>query len=372
MWQNIKDGLEVRIGLSELIDGKLKQFRIPTDTNIFYTIGIVTLVAYVIQAVTGYFLLMYYVPHSDYAFNSVQKIMTVIPYGWFVRMIHVVVSNLMVALAFIHLISIFFMGAYKRPREYTWLMGGLLLLITMTFCLSGYLLPWSQRSYWATTIVTNIPTAFPAIGEALTTLLRGGDSVSGITLTRFFSVHVGFLPPLFLAFVGLHIFLVWRIGLSVPPFSKSADEEKLWRERSMESENEFSKMIYSKTYPFYPNFLLREVGMTMLFLSITFLIISFMPTLFLPEAATTPADPLKTPLHIKPEWYFLAPYQIMRMIPNKFLGISIQLIAIIVFLAWPFLDTKEERNVLKRPLLLILFVALLALWVLLTLWGRYS
>jgi ubiquinol-cytochrome c reductase cytochrome b subunit len=364
MWQKIKDGIDLRIGLNELIDSKLREYSVPGDTNIFYTIGIVTVVAYMIQAVTGYFLLMYYVPHSDHAFQSIQDIMTVIPYGWFIRMIHIVVSNMMVALVFIHLISIFFMGNYKKPREMTWLAGGFLLLITLAFCLSGYLLPWSQRSYWATTIVTNIPTAFPVIGDFAATILRGGDSISGVTLPRFFSLHVGFLPPLFLAIVGLHIFLVWRIGLSVPPFSSSAGEEKPW--------TGYSKVKYSNSYPFYPNFVLKEVSMILLFLTVTFFIMSFMPTLFLPEAATTPADPLKTPPNIKPEWYFLAPYQMLKMIPNKFLGISIQLIAIVVFMFWPWMDKRDERNITKRPLVLTIFLFLSVLWVVLTFWGRYS
>ena len=364
MWQKLKDGIDLRIGLNELIDSKLRGYRVPGDTNIFYTIGIVTVVAYMIQAVTGYFLLMYYVPHPDHAFQSIQDIMTVIPYGWFVRMIHIVAANLMVALVFIHLVSIFFMGNYKKPREMTWLAGGVLLLITLGFCLSGYLLPWSQRSYWATTIVTNIPTAFPVIGDFAATILRGGGSVSGVTLTRFFSLHVGFLPPLFLSIVGLHIFLVWRIGLSVPPSSPSAKEQKPW--------TGYTKVNYSKSYPFYPDFVLKESSMILLFLTVTFLIMSFLPTLFLPETATTPADPLRTPANIKPEWYFLAPYQMLKVVPNKFLGISIQIIAIVVFMIWPWIDSGDERNITKRPVLLTLFLFLAVLWVVLTFWGRYS
>lgn len=364
MWEKIKNGLDERIGLSELLDVQFNQRKVPSDTNVFYAMGIVTMVAYVIQAITGYFLLIYYIPHSEHAFGSIQDIMTVIPYGWFIRMVHIVAANLMVALLFIHVISNFFMGSYKKPREITWLVGGCILLITLAFCLSGYLLPWSQRSYWATTIVTNIPTAFPVVGDFVAHLLRGGDTISGITLNRFFSLHVGFLPPIFLTLLGIHIFVVWRIGLSVPGFSKSAAEEEPW--------SGYRHVTYSRSYPFYPNFLLREVSMVMLFLAITFLIISFLPTLFLPEAATTPADPLKTPAHIKPEWYFLAPYQMLKIIPNKFLGISLQIIAIVVFLFWPFIDSKEERNLLKRPAMLVAFLLLVSFWVVLTVWGRYS
>lgn len=364
MWQKIREGLNLRIGFSNLVDSSLKEHRVPGDTNIFYTIGIVTLVAYFTMAITGYFLLMYYVPHTDHAFSSVQNIMTNISYGWLIRMIHIVASNLMVALVFIHLISIFFMGNYKKPREATWLAGGLLLLVTLLFSLSGYLLPWSQRSYWATTIVTNLPTAFPVIGDMIANVLRGGETISGVTLTRFFSLHVGFLPPIFMAIIGLHIFLVWRIGLSVSPFSKSAEDEKPW--------TEYSRTTYSDSYPFYPNFVMKEVSMVMLFFAIIFFIISFFPTLFIPEAANTPANPLRTPTDIKPEWYFLAPYQMLKLIPNKFFGISVQLAAIFTFLLWPFFDTGEEKNIMKRPALLGVFIIFLAAWFALTFWGRYS
>lgn len=364
MWEKIKKGIEIRIGLEELISNSLKKYRVPKDTNIFYTLGIITVVAYMIQAVTGYFLLIYYVPHSEHAFNSIQDIMNNAPFGWLIRMMHIVVSNLMVVIILLHIISLFVMGSYKKPRELTWLAGGCLLLVTLAFCLSGYLLPWSQRSYWATTIVTNMPTAFPVIGDFIAKGLRGGDYVSGITLTRFFAFHVAFLPPLFLLIVGLHIFLVTRIGLTTPPFNKSAEEEKPW--------TEYRHVSHPNSYPFYPNFLLKEVVMIMVFFVVTFFVISFMPTLFIPEAANTPADPLKTPAYIKPEWYFLAPYQMLKLIPNKFFGISLQLILIGIFLLWPFFDKKEERNILKRPLLLVVFFLSILLWVILTVWGRYS
>ncbi len=364
MWEKIKKGIESRIGLKELLSASLKKYRVPGDTNIFYTLGIVAAVAYMIQAVTGYFLLIYYIPHSEHAFNSIQEIMSTVPYGWLIRMVHVVVSNLMVVIILLHIVSLFIMGSYKKPREITWLLGGGLLIITLIFCLSGYLLPWSQRSYWATTIVTNMPTAFPVIGDFLAKGLRGGDYVSGITLTRFFAIHVAFLPPLFLLIVVLHIFLVTRIGLSAPSFSKSAEEEKPW--------TEFRHASYQDSYPFYPRFFLKEVFMIMVFLTMTFFIISFMPTLFIPEAANTPADPLKTPVHIKPEWYFLAPYQMLKLIPNKFFGIVLQIILTGIFLLWPFFDSKEERNIVKRPLLLGVFLLTAALWVILTIWGRYS
>jgi len=364
MCKKIINGINARIGLDDLIENRLKGYRIPKETNVFYTLGIVALFAYMLQAVSGYFLVMYYVPHPDYAFSSTQTIMNTVPFGWLVRMVHIVASNLMLIVLFMHLLSIFIMGSYKKPREITWIAGGLLILVTLAFCLSGYLLPWSQRSYWATTIATSIPTALPpVIADFIVTILRGGENVSAATLNRFFALHVAFLPPLFLFIVGLHIFMVWRIGLSTTPFGNAAEEET-W--------TEYKRADYKSNYPFFPNFVLKEAFMISIFLAITFFIISFFPTIFLPGAANTPADPLNTPAHIKPEWYFLAPYQMLRLIPNKFFGISIQIIFVGIFLFWPFIDVKKERNILKRPLLLGFIIVLLAAWAVLTVWGRYS
>jgi len=353
MWQKLKEGFEERVGLQSLIKTKLRDYRVPQGINIFYTLGIVTLIAYLVQAVSGYFLLIYYIPHPDHAFKSVNDMMNVVPFGWLPRMIHIVVSNLMVVVIILHLISIFVMLSYKKPRELTWVAGVCLFFVTLVFCLSGYLLPWSQRSFWATTIVTNIPTAFPVIGDYVANTLRGGENVSGITLTRFFSLHVGFLPPLFLALVGFHVYLVRSLGLSTPPFSTSEPGT-------------------SSGQPFYPYLFLKQVFMVMLFFVVVFFMITFLPTLFLPEAANTPADPLKTPLRIKPEWYFLAPYQLFKIIPNKFFGITLQVLLAVIFMTWPYLDTKEEKNILRRPLLILFLVIVLAAWAALTIWGRYS
>lgn len=371
MCKKIIDGINARIGLDDLIENRLRGYRIPKETNVFYTLGIVALFAYMIQAVTGYFLMMYYVPHTEHAFSSTQVIMNTVPYGWLVRMVHIVASNLMLIVLFMHLVSIFIMGSYKKPREITWIAGGLLILVTLAFCLSGYLLPWSQRSYWATTIATNIPTAFPVVGDFIANILRGGENVTAITLNRFFALHVAFLPPLFLFIVGLHIFMVWRIGLSTTPFGKHAGEGEAWTE-ARRTDYKSSDQFIKSSYPFLPNFVLKEAFMISVFMAITFFIISFFPTIFLPEAANTPADPLMTPAHIKPEWYFLAPYQMLKLIPNKFFGISIQIILVGIFLIWPFIDTKEERNILKRPVLLSFILLLLAAWAVLTIWGRYS
>ena len=196
MWKNIKNWIEVRIGLDELVRTQLTEYLVPKNINIFYTLGFVALAGFVVQVLTGFLLLTYYVPQPDHAFRSVQNIMVNVPYGWLFRLMHVVGSNLIVIAVGCHLLSVFFMNSYKKPRELTWFAGASMLLITLTFCLSGYLLPWSQLSYWATTIVTNIPSALPYFGDIAVTCLQGGQSVSGVTLGRFFALHVVVLPCL--------------------------------------------------------------------------------------------------------------------------------------------------------------------------------
>jgi ubiquinol-cytochrome c reductase cytochrome b subunit len=361
MMQSIREWLEIRIGLDELIRSQLTEYRVPKNLNLLYTLGMVAMAAFMIQVITGILLLIYYIPQENHAFKSIQMIMNQVPYGWLFRLMHVVGSNLMVAVVLLHMTSVFFLGSYKKPRELTWVVGALLLFTTLTFCLSGYLLQWSQLSYWATTVVTNIPTAFPFCGGFICQLMRGSQNVSQETLSRFFALHVGLLPALLVSLFGLHVFLVRRIGISSPPFH--AERPKEWQK--------FKHVDYPDGPPFYPYFVSREALMIIIFVIVMFGIIAFAPALFLPKDTTLPADPLNTPEHIRPEWYFLAPYQMLKLIPNKFLGIAVQLTLVAVFVLWPFIDRSEEANILKRPLLLALFLGTIAAWIRLTIWGSH-
>ena len=363
MWTKIQNWIEVRIGLDELMRTHLTGYLVPKNLNVFHTLGFVALTGFVVQAVTGLLLLTYYVPHPDHAFGSVQNIMVSVPYGWLFRLIHVMGSNLIVIAVGCHMLSVFFMNSYKKPRELTWFAGACMLLITLTFCLSGYLLPWSQLSYWATTIVTNLPSALPYVGAFAVTCLQGGQNVSGVTLGRFFALHVVVLPSLLLALVSVHLFLVRRIGISSPPFGRNG-EKKPW--------TAFRHEDHPGGIPFFPHFVLKEAYMVMAFFTLIFFIITFAPELFLPADANIPADPYRPPAHIKPEWYFLAPYQMLKLVPNKFLGVSLQIIMVTLFLLWPFFDVKKEDNILKRRALLAFFIAAIIGWAVFTIWGKYS
>jgi len=361
MIRKLRDWLEVRIGLDELIRSQLTEYRVPRNINLFYTLGIVAFVAFVVQSLTGVLLLFYYIPDDKDAFQSVQLIMNHVPYGWLFRLMHVVGSNLMVAVVFLHMISVFFLGSYKKPRELTWVVGALMLMTTMGFCLSGYLLPWSQVSFWATTVVTNIPTAFPFCGELICQILRGSEQVSGATLNRFFALHVALLPALLISLFALHVFLVRRIGISAPPFGREEAED--WKE--------FRHEDHPDGLPFYPHFVSQEAFMVVLYFIIMFAIIAFAPALFLPPDTRIPADPFTTPEHIRPEWYFLAPYEMLKLIPNRFLGIAVQLILVTVFILWPFIDSSEKSNILKKPRLLATFLVTMVVWIGLTIWGSF-
>jgi ubiquinol-cytochrome c reductase cytochrome b subunit len=362
MWEQVKNWMETRIGLDDLVRSQVTEYRVPKNINIFYTLGFVAAAGYLIQVLSGILLLIYYVPHPDHAFKSVQLIMHKVPYGWLFRQMHVVGSNLMIAAIGLHMLTVFAMGNYKRPRELTWVGGALLLFVTIAFGFSGYLLPWTQLSYWATTVVTSIPTAVPVVGDFVAGILRGGDQVTGATLSRFFAFHVSILPPLFMILVGVHLFLIRRIGISATPFGRQAEEKRPW--------TEYHKKSQIDGYPYYPRFFQMDMLMVMVYLAVMFAMITFTPNLFFSEEATIPANALKTPVNIRPEWYLLAPYQMLKVIPNKFLGIIVQLALFLVFLLWPFFDTEKEKNIMKRPVLRSLFLFSFILWLILMFWGR--
>jgi ubiquinol-cytochrome c reductase cytochrome b subunit len=363
MFEGIKNWLEVRIGLDDLKKEYITENRVSRKANYLSTLGFVVLIGIVVQVISGIFLLIYYVPHPDHAFMSVQNIMNKVHFGWLFRLIHVIGSNMIIAAVFLHVLDVFFFGDYKRPRELTWVGGGLLLIVTLTFGMSGNLLPWSQLSYWSTTIVTSMPTAFPIIGGYVSELLRGGDYISGITLNRFFALHVAILPFILLLLIGLHYFFISRTGLAGTSLTLSDEEEEV--------SDEFKKKTHPQGYPYYPDFFQKQVIMVLIYFSVMFFIMTFLPTLFLPADSTIPADPYSTPELIRPAWYFLAPYQALKLIPNKFLGITMLIIFTFIFLMWPFIDTKKEINEMKRPVLRGIFVFLIVLFFVLMYWGKY-
>jgi quinol-cytochrome oxidoreductase complex cytochrome b subunit len=207
--------IDDRLGLSTIYNVTLDR-KVP-KVNWFYTLGSASLFLFVMQAVTGIFLAVYYVPSPKDAYNSIQYIMNDVAFGWLIRGIHHWGATLMVLIVFLHMLRTFYFAAYKFPREITWLTGVILLLATLGMGFTGYLLPWNQRSYWATTVGTEIAGTVPVIGDFMLRVLRGGTDLSGVTLARFFAVHIWVIPAVIIALIGVHLYLVIRLGITSPP-----------------------------------------------------------------------------------------------------------------------------------------------------------
>lgn len=207
--------LDERLGLISIYDLVFDR-KVP-KVNWWFTLGSASLFLFAMQAVTGIFLAVYYVPDPGKAYDSIQYIMDGVAFGWLIRGIHHWGATLMVIFVFVHMLRTFFMGAYKFPREITWLTGVVLLLTTLGMGFTGYLLPWNQRAYWATTVGTEIAGTAPIIGDFILRILRGGTDLSAVTLARFFAVHIWFLPAVIIGLISIHMYLVIRLGISGMP-----------------------------------------------------------------------------------------------------------------------------------------------------------
>lgn len=222
MFANLANWLDERFGWRSVWDTIFRR-KIP-KVNWFYTLGSATLFVAINQAVTGILLTLYYVPSPDHAYETVQFITYELPAGWFIRGLHHYGASAMVILAVLHMLRVIFYGAYKYPREMTWITGVLLLLIVVGFGFTGYLLPWDQKAYWATTVGTRIAGTPPLIGDFILRVMRGGQEISEVTLARFFGVHVWVLPALLFTLIGVHLYLIIRIGISAQPKKGKTDE----------------------------------------------------------------------------------------------------------------------------------------------------
>lgn len=299
---------------------------LPKSIGWFHTLGSMSLFLFFSQVITGILLLIYYRPTVDEAFESVKFITTTAHMGWLYRQVHAWGANLMVIIVFLHMLRTFVTGSFKKPRELTWVIGVFLFVLTLVFGFTGYLLPWNQLAYWATTVGTEIAGSIPVIGEPLKTLLRGGSSVGGETISRFFVVHVIILPWVVFFLVAVHLFLVRLQGIATTePVGK---EEKVKEKEGI---------------PFFPHHVVKE-GIVFYFL----LGILITLCILMPFDLGEKADPLQTPHAIKPEWYFLPMYQVLKYFP-KLTGIFVTSLAPLLLFLWPFLDRSKERHPLKRP-----------------------
>jgi cytochrome b6 len=294
--------------------------------TVWYYLGGMTLFLFVVQAVTGIMLLLYYRPSAENAFESVQFIVTEVQFGWLIRSIHSWSANLLIAVLFVHMFSVYFMRAYRKPRELTWVSGALLLFIAIGFGFSGYLLPWNKLAFFATKVGTEIAGVIPLIGRPLLRFLRGGDDVTGATLTRFFGFHVAVLPAITVVIIAMHLLLVQLHGMSVPSGCEGKNLKRM---------------------KFFPNFFLRDLIGWILAIGLLAALAALFPWELGEKAdAFAPA-----PAGIRPEWYFLFMFQTLKLIPAKILSFDGEVIGILVFaiggLLWllvPFIDRNEGER----------------------------
>jgi cytochrome b6 len=341
-FEKLRAWLDARIGLKDL-EKIARKKEVPVHRHtVWYYLGGMTLFLFMVQVSTGILLLLYYRPSAEEAFESIQFLMAEVQFGWLVRSVHAWAANLMIFTLFVHLFSVLFLKAYRPPREVTWFSGVALMGLAMGFGFTGYLLPWNELAYFATKVGTEITGAVPVMGPFLGRLLRGGDDVTGATLTRFYGIHVAILPLAATALVGLHLYLVQRHGMSVP----------LGVERSGGA---------GRRMPFVPNFMLRDLVGWLAALAMLAALAAFFPA-----ELGRKADPfLPAPAGIKPEWYFMFMFQTLKYLPGEILGIEGEIVGIVGFglaglfvLVVPFLDRRAARGQSGRLFTAIALVAI--------------
>ena len=324
----VRDWLRERLGLDELKHLAEKK-EVPLHRHTFwYYWGGMTLFLFSVQVVTGILLLLYYRPSADEAYESVRFLMTQVSFGWLIRSIHSWSANLMVGALMVHMFSAFLLKAYRPPREGTWLSGMALFGMALAFGFSGYLLPWNELAFFATKVGTDITGAVPGVGPFLLRFLRGGEHITGATLTRFYGFHVAILPALAMAFLGVHLYLVQYHGMSVPPDVTARGEGQ-------------------RRMKFVPNFLLRDMVGWLAALGA----LALLAALF-PWELGSKADPYApAPAGIKPEWYFAWMFQTLRMLPSHIAGLEGEIVGILgiglggaLWVAAPFLDDPQGQG----------------------------
>lgn len=329
--------LDERLGLDALARLAEKK-RVPVHrTTVFYFLGGMALFLFGIQIITGVLLSLYYKPSPDQAFESVRAIMTEVEFGWLIRSIHSWSANLLIGILYLHLLTTYIMRAYRRPREFTWITGLVLLAMFLAFGFSGYLLPWNQLAFFATKVGTDIAGGVPLVGKYVLLLARSGEEVTGDTLARFYSLHVVILPLATLAVLAVHLYLVQKHGMSIPQpvIRQCGGEDRV------------------PSIPFVPHFLLRDMVGWYVALGL----LAVLAALF-PWELGVKADPFgSAPEAIRPEWYFLFMFATLEQTPSHVLGLENKQAVVLFFtfvglmvLLVPFLDRNAERGGSRRVL----------------------
>ncbi|MGD9596594.1 cytochrome bc complex cytochrome b subunit [Wolinella succinogenes] len=360
------DWLDQRLAVKKFMQVMMTEYWIPKNINFLWAMGVVLIVLFAILFVSGIFLLMYYKPDVKLAFDSVNyTIMQEVKYGWLWRHLHAVAASAIFLVIYIHMFVAIYYGSYKQGREVIWI-GGMLLFMTFSAeAFSGYMLPWGQMSYWAAAVITNLFGGIPVIGPELVVWIRGNFVVSDATLTRFFMLHVVLLPVVIMALIAFHFYTLRfphvgnELGEEID-FDKEAEKYKAGNKKE------------SKVIPFWPMFLSKDIFVVCVFMVGFFYLTFFHFNFAMDPINFEPADSMKTPLHIYPEWYFLWSYEVLRgFFFSSDLGLIAFGIANGIFLFMPWLDRSPVvAPAHKRPMFMIWFWALIADLIVLTVYGK--
>jgi len=314
------------------IDSHIINYPTPINLNYMWSFGSAAGICLVIQIVTGIFLAMHYTPHVDYAFNSVEHIMRDVNNGWLIRYLHANGASMFFIVVYSHIFRGLYYGSYMYPRGTLWASGVVIFLLMMATGFMGYVLPWGQMSFWGATVITNLFSAIPVVGPSIVEWLWGGFSVDNATLNRFFSLH--YLMPFVIAGVTVvHLSLLHKEG----------------------SNNPLGINTNLETVPFYPYFYVKDLLFFFIFLAVFSFFLFFYPNTLGHPDNYIPANPLVTPPHIVPEWYFLPFYAILRSIPDKLGGVAAMGGAIVILLFLPILNTSKIRSSKFRPIFRFLY-----------------
>ena len=313
----------------------INDYPTPKNLNYWWTFGGILTFFLIIQIITGLVLAMHYVAHADLAFGSVEHIMRDVNYGWLIRYLHANGSSMFFLAVYIHIFRALFYGSYKAPREMIWIIGMFIYLLMMATAFMGYVLPWGQMSFWAATVITNLFSAIPLVGESITSWLWGGYAVGSPTLTRFYSLH--YLMP-FLIF-GLVILHIWALHIPGNNNPVGIDIKKPSKE----------------TVPFHPYIVIKDFYALLIFLIIFSGFVFFVPNVLGHPDNYIEANPMVTPSHIVPEWYLLPFYAILRSVPDKLGGVVVMFAAVFILMFLPWLDTSKVRSAVFRPLYKVFF-----------------
>ncbi|CAO5680592.1 MAG: Cytochrome b [Holosporales bacterium] len=333
---NLIQWIDHRFPFLGFVNDHLKNYQTPKNLSYLWNFGSLAGVTLLIMIFTGIFLAMHYTPHVDHAFDSIEHIMRDVNNGWLIRYIHMNGASMFFIVIYVHMFRSMYYGSYKEPRQLLWLFGCMIFLIMMATAFMGYVLPWGQMSYWGATVITNLFSAIPFVGKGIVEWFWGGYAIGNPTLNRFFVIHY-LLPFILVALALFHLIALHRFGSNNP---KGIDVDK---------------KSGKDTIPFHPYYTIKDYFGLIVFLLIFACIVFFAPNFFAEAENSIPANPLVTPAHIVPEWYFLPFYAILRSIPNKFLGVVGMFGAIFMLFSLPWLDRHPTRSARYRPWFKILF-----------------